>query len=109
MIEKRRWPLVIFLGLTVLGLFVASRRLPRQYYRYGEGRTYVVRNPNAVWNGLWRGPILQFEVPRFVRVEQWAPAPEQIRRELAKSYSELSEDQVSRIIQLCVPCGKSAV
>ena len=103
----RRLILAIFVaGAMILIGFAVLHFLPRHYYRYAGGTVYLVDNPNTVWNGLrGQGPLLQFEVPLFAHADLWNPSPEQIRRELVKSNPDLSEEQISRIIQCCVPCG----
>jgi hypothetical protein len=92
---------VSLVALTVLHV------LPRRYYRYGNGMVYLVDNPNACWNGLWRGPVLEFEVPLFARADAWAPSPDKIRNKLARSYPDLSKEQITQVVRSCVPCGSS--
>ena len=81
------------------------RFLARQYYRYQAGRVYLIRDPNACWNGLRGSPTLQFAVPVFADASSWTPSPEQIRKELLRSDPALSEPQIVSIIHSCVACG----
>lgn len=98
----------VLLMLGLVGLIVAAcvAWYPRPYYRYGGGRVWLVNSPHAVWNGLLRPPVLQFRVPPFTRAQSWVPSPEQIRKAL-RSYPDLTEDEVARIIRSCVPVERS--
>jgi len=91
----------VLLAVFVLGTFTYLLLRPHSYYRYGEGTVYVVDNRSTVWNGLWRGPVLEFEIPPLRPARYWKPSPEEIRRELAKRYPDLKEEEIVRIIRCC--------
>jgi hypothetical protein len=95
-------------GVTFVVVIATVRFLPRQYYRYHAGYVYLVHDPNTCWNGLGKAPTLQFAVPLFADAKSWTPAPEHIRKELRRFDADLSELEVSRIIQSCVASGSSA-
>jgi hypothetical protein len=61
-------------------------------------------NPNAVWNGLLRAPVVQFRVPPLKRPRSWKPTPEQVRSALKDS--NLSEDEIASVIRACISCNE---
>ncbi len=105
-VDPRRmvlWLLGVFI-LVVLLLALYSR----PYYRYGAGKVWLEEDPHAVWNGLLTPPVFQIRVPPFVRARSWSPSPKQIRTELLRSYPELTDDELARIIRACVPVERTA-
>jgi hypothetical protein len=72
---------------------------PRHYYRY-DGISVSVVSGNACWNGLSRGPCVEFKVPIFRDARLWRPAPAQVRRALKDS--KLSDGEVAKVIEACV-------
>ena len=96
--------LLLLGAIAVLAGMAYVAWYPRSYYRYGGGRVWLENDPNAVWNGLLRAPVFQFRVPPFTRPGSWKPTLEQVRGALKGS--DLSEDEIARIIRSCVSCDE---
>jgi hypothetical protein len=104
MITKRLFLIVGACALIALAFLAFTAIRPHHYYRYGEGTVYLVDDPKSCWNGLWRAPVLEFEVPIFKRAASWKPTPQQVRQKLAKLYPGLKEEEISKILRTCVSC-----
>jgi hypothetical protein len=108
MLVSRKRTLILIIGaiaIAALATLAYGAWYPRPYYRYGGGRVWLEEHPDACWNGLLRAPVFQFRVPPFRSARRWQPSEEQIREELRHQANlNLSEEEISRIIQCCVSC-----
>jgi hypothetical protein len=96
---------VLIAGGVVAVLAVSVFALsPRHYYRYDGLSVSIVSTPNACWNGLSRGPCLEFKIPIFRDARMWKPNAEQIRRALKDS--KLSYGDLAKVIEACVSYGE---
>jgi hypothetical protein len=98
--RAKRALLLLFTLAVMAGAAVLVVR-PRQYFRYQAGRTYVVNDPSACFNGLRSGPCLQFEIPVLTRASSWRPSVAQVRRAIAESKVSLSDEETTQIIREC--------